>query len=126
MGRRRKNFVEDRLAFSRPTLEEVREYLKPLHAYFTAETFFYRNEAAGWRLGGHEVYDWKSLVEYWLANRRLFRKAPCQSPQVEEQQQAAQAREAAQQEWERRYEESRQNRVSYEEYKRMKAAGMVS
>ena len=104
-----------------PTLEEVRAYLRPLNAYFTAEQFHDYYSAIGWRFGQKKIYDWRAVARVWLTNRSKFlRQAGVQ------QSQAAQQREAAQQEWERRYDESRQNHVSYEEYKRMKAAGMVS
>ena len=110
-----------------PTLEEVRAYLRPLNAYFTAEQFHDYYSAIGWRFGQKKIYDWRAVARVWLTNRSRFQRQACvqQSQACVQQRQAAQAREAAQQEWERRYEESRQNSVSYEEYQRMKAAGMV-
>ena len=117
-----------------PSLEEVEQELQTVSGLdFTAEDFFFYYEAIGWSFGNKRIRNWKALLRTWIRNKTRFatlkgvsldRREAQQAREVMAQQ-AAQAREAAQQEWERRYEESRQNSVSYEEYQRMKAAGMV-
>ena len=117
-----------------PSLEEVKLELQSVSGLdFTAEDFFFYYEAIGWSFGNKRIRNWKALLRTWIRNKTRFatlkgvsldRREAQQAREVMAQQ-AAQAREAAQQEWERRYEESRQNSVSYEEYQRMKAAGMV-
>ena len=117
-----------------PSLEEVKLELQSVSGLdFTAEDFFYYYEAIGWSFGNKRIRNWKALLRTWIRNKTRFatlkgvsldRQEVQQAREVMAQQ-AAQARKAAQQEWERRYEESRQNSVSYEEYQRMKAAGMV-
>ena len=117
-----------------PSLEEVKLELQSVSGLdFTAEDFFFYYEAIGWSFGNKRIRNWKALLRTWIRNKTRFatlkgvslNKREAQQAREVMAQQAAQAREAAQQEWERRYEESRQNSVSYEEYQRMKAAGMV-
>ena len=134
MKKKKDNNNDNGRAREIPSLEEIElELMFKEGLDFTAEDFFCYYEALGWSFGRKPIRNWKALLRTWIRNKerfagqkglRLERAAAEQSRQTQAQQ-AAQAREQAQQEWERRYEESRQNRVSYEEYKRMKAAGMV-
>ncbi len=107
----------------------------PRYSFLNSGNFqqiYFFSTTIGWSFDNKRIRYWKALLHTWIRNKAHFaeRKRVNQNKQEAQQsrqamvQQAAQAREAAQQEWERRYEESRQNRVSYEEYQRMKATGM--
>ena len=129
------NNNNDRRAQVIPSIEEIESALQSATGLdFTAEDFFDYYDAIGWSFGTKPIRNWRALLRTWIRNKDYFagRRVPRQKqtlrmqPRQNMEDRVAQAREAAQQEWERRYEESRQNHVSYEEYKRMKAAGMVS
>lgn len=56
---------------SKPSISEISEFLKSLNLEeskidFGANKFFNYYEARGWFIDGQPIYDWKSLIQYWL------------------------------------------------------------
>lgn len=51
--------------FSRPSLDEVREYIASQSYSVDAEAFIDFYEAKGWRVGNNPMKDWKAAVRTW-------------------------------------------------------------
>ena len=54
-----------RTAFSRPTLEEIRNYCMHRGSTVSAEQFYDYYEANGWNIGKHPMRDWKAALRTW-------------------------------------------------------------
>ena len=54
-----------RTAFSRPTLEEIRNYCIHRGSTVSAEQFYDYYEANGWNIGKHPMRDWKAALRTW-------------------------------------------------------------
>ena len=52
-------------AFSRPTLEEIRNYCMHRGSTVSAEQFYDYYEANGWNIGKHPMRDWKAALRTW-------------------------------------------------------------
>ena len=54
-----------RTAFSKPTLEEIRNYCMHRGSTVSAEQFYDYYEANGWNIGKHPMRDWKAALRTW-------------------------------------------------------------
>jgi len=105
-----------------PSLKEIEEYAKEFnHLDFTPDYFCDFYERTHWRIAGYKIHDWRAVFRVWVRNSR----SNPQNATQRRQQQIAEERERVQQEFETRYQEAAQTRVSYEEYQRMKREGRV-
>ena len=52
-------------AFSKPTLEEIRNYCMHRGSTVSAEQFYDYYEANGWNIGKHPMRDWKAALRTW-------------------------------------------------------------
>ena len=56
---------EKRKRFSRPSLAEVKQYIKEKGYHVDAEAFFAYYDSVGWMVGNHHMQSWKSAVVTW-------------------------------------------------------------
>lgn len=56
--------------FSRPSLDEVRDYIASQSYSVDAEAFIDFYEAKGWRVGNNPMKDWKAAVRTWERRNR--------------------------------------------------------
>lgn len=57
-------------AFTKPTVEEIRNYVTENHYSIDPETFFDYYEARGWMAGKTPMKDWKAAVRLWQRNQK--------------------------------------------------------
>ena len=57
--------LEKRKRFSRPSLAEVKEYIRERGYHVDAEAFFAYYDSIGWKVGKHPMQSWKSAVVTW-------------------------------------------------------------
>lgn len=58
--------------FVKPTIEQVKEYMKEIEFNGDAEYFFNYYESNGWIVGRAKMKDWKSAVQNWKRRDRTF------------------------------------------------------
>ena len=63
---------EKRKSFTKPTLEEVEQYIAENYFAVKAEVFYDYYEANGWMVGNRKMKDWKATIRNW--NRRETEK----------------------------------------------------
>lgn len=57
--------------FQKPSIEEVRAYIKEIGGSFTAEAFVDHYEANGWKIGGKSpMKDWRAAIRNWKRRDR--------------------------------------------------------
>ena len=54
----------------KPTLDEVRDFIKQNKLNVDGDKFFNYYEATNWVLRGQKVTDWQALIRYWAANEK--------------------------------------------------------
>ena len=54
--------------FTKPTLEEITEYISDRHSDVDPNRFFDYYESNGWRVGKNPMKDWKACVRTWERN----------------------------------------------------------
>lgn len=54
--------------FTKPTVEEVKEYCNSRHNNVDAERFWNYYESNGWKVGRNSMKDWKACVRTWEKN----------------------------------------------------------
>lgn len=52
-------------AFSKPTIQEIKEYLVEIKGTINAASFYNHYEAVGWKVGKNTMKDWKAAVRGW-------------------------------------------------------------
>lgn len=60
---------EKRTIFSKPTLDEIREYCKSRNSNVDPEQFYDFYESKGWMIGKNRMKDWKAAVRTWERGR---------------------------------------------------------
>lgn len=63
---------EKRRVFIKPTLEQVKDYMKEIEFNGDAEYFYNYYESNGWVVGRAKMKDWKSAVQNWKRRDRTF------------------------------------------------------
>lgn len=58
------------IRFHKPTLDEVREYIKQKGYSFSAEQFYAYYESNGWKVGRNPMKDWKMACVTWQAKEK--------------------------------------------------------
>ena len=53
--------------FSRPNLQEIREYCEGINSTVNPATFFNWYESNGWKVGKNKMKDWKAAVRGWTS-----------------------------------------------------------
>jgi hypothetical protein len=56
--------------FSKPTVEEIRNYVTENHYSIDPENFFDYYESRGWMVGKTHMKDWKASVRLWQRNQK--------------------------------------------------------
>lgn len=68
--------------FRKPTLEEVKAYIKEKGYVFDPEAFMSYYESNGWRVGRNPMKSWKAACAYWNKNEKSVKgKKPIQGSQ---------------------------------------------
>jgi hypothetical protein len=70
-----KGGVGEKDKFTKPTLEELRAYIKEKNYTFTAEAFLAHYESNGWKVGKNPMKCWKSACTTWKVNQKNFSKS---------------------------------------------------
>lgn len=60
--------------FTKPTIQELKEYCLERKNEVDAEQFFNYYESNGWKVGRNSMKDWKSAVRTWERNNKQFAK----------------------------------------------------
>ena len=63
-----------RTVFVKPTLEEVKAYIKEKGYTFDPEAFMDYYEANGWKVGKNQMKSWKATCNNWERNQNRFKK----------------------------------------------------
>ena len=69
--------------FSRPSLEEVREYCQQRQNSVDPEHFIDYYEANGWKVGRNSMKDWKAAVRNWEKRDGGFNKKPAPKEDID-------------------------------------------
>ncbi len=62
--------------FQKPTVEEIREYIKAKGYAIDAEYYYNYNEARGWMLGKNHMKSWKANLATWNSMRKKSNNPP--------------------------------------------------
>lgn len=62
---------------NKPTVCEVKDFIKSKGFHFSAEDFFSFYESNGWKVGRNPMRDWKAACRTWEARRKQDRRANC-------------------------------------------------
>ena len=54
-----------RKRFAKPTIEEVRSYIREKGYHVDPEAWYDHYESNGWMVGRHKMVDWHASVSYW-------------------------------------------------------------
>jgi hypothetical protein len=68
---------------SRPTLDDIKEYVIANCMSVEPEVFFDYYESKGWKIGGNTISDWKAALRNW--QRRICTRCPFLCRQLEPQ-----------------------------------------
>lgn len=60
--------------FTKPSIEEIREYCRERNNQVDAEKFFDFYESKGWKVGNQSMKDWKACVRTWESRDQAIRK----------------------------------------------------
>jgi len=60
--------VRDKKVFTKPTLDELRDYMDSIGMNDVSNKFFDFYESKGWMIGKNKMKDWKSAVRTWKPN----------------------------------------------------------
>lgn len=60
--------VRDKNVFTKPTLDELKEYMESIGMNDVSHKFFDFYESKGWMIGKNKMRDWKSAVRTWKPN----------------------------------------------------------
>ena len=60
--------------FTKPSVEEIREYCRERNNQVDAEKFFDFYESKGWKVGNQSMKDWKACVRTWESRDQAIRK----------------------------------------------------
>jgi hypothetical protein len=52
-------------AFSKPTIQEIKDYILEIKGTINAATFYNHYETVGWKVGKNAMKDWKAAVRGW-------------------------------------------------------------
>ena len=71
-SKEKQNFTKEKQKrFTRPSLEEVRAYIREKNYDIDANTFFDYYDSCGWTVGKNKpMKDWKASVRYWNSTRK--------------------------------------------------------
>ena len=60
-----KDKLSNKTHFTKPTIDEVKEYIESRHTDVDAERFWNYYESNGWKVGRNPMKDWKACVRTW-------------------------------------------------------------
>ena len=60
--------------FSKPSLEEIKEYCSERKNKVNAEKFYNYYESNGWKVGRNKMKDWKACIRTWEQNEKKYDK----------------------------------------------------
>ena len=60
--------IDNKARFTKPTIDEVKEYIESRHTDVDAERFWNYYESNGWKVGRNPMKDWKACVRTWERN----------------------------------------------------------
>ena len=61
--------------FTKPTLEEIRQYLYETNSSIDAEYFYNYYESNGWKVGKNSMKNWKACIKTWERKQQLNNKS---------------------------------------------------
>lgn len=64
--------------FSKPTIQQIADYIKEKGYAINAERFFDYYESKGWVVGKSPMKDWRAAVRQWATRDKQYRPAPPQ------------------------------------------------
>jgi predicted phage replisome organizer len=67
--------------FSKPSLQDVQDYINEKNYHFSAEDFVNHYEAVGWKVGKSPMKDWRACCRTWESNYN--KKNPKAQPSVD-------------------------------------------
>lgn len=56
--------------FQKPSLAEIKQYIRDMHYTSSAESIFNYYESNGWKVGRNPMKDWKAAVRNWESNEK--------------------------------------------------------
>lgn len=56
--------------FQKPSLDEIKQYIRDMHYISSAESIFNYYESNGWKVGKNPMKDWKAAVRNWESNEK--------------------------------------------------------
>ena len=71
-----KDKLSNKTHFTKPTIEEVEEYIKSRHTDVDANKFWNYYESNGWKVGRNPMKDWKACIRTWERNTGHTSKQP--------------------------------------------------
>lgn len=57
--------IDNKTRFTKPTIDEVKEYIESRHTDVDPERFWNYYESNGWKVGRNPMKDWKACVRTW-------------------------------------------------------------
>lgn len=60
-----KELTEPREIFSKPTLDEIKDYLKARESPIDPQSFYDYNESVNWMIGKKKMKNWHSAISTW-------------------------------------------------------------
>ena len=70
--------------FIKPTLEEIKQFIKDKNLKVNEETFYYYYESNGWKVGKVAMKNWQATLRQWNAreNKKIADSSPYQQEEV--------------------------------------------
>lgn len=70
--------------FIKPTLEEIKQFIKDKNLKVNEETFYYYYESNGWKVGKVAMKNWQATLRQWNAreNKKIADSSPYQKEEV--------------------------------------------
>lgn len=65
-----KNKKNNKSVFKKPSLEEIREYIREKNYNVDAERFYNYYESNGWKVGRNPMKDWQATVRNWASKEK--------------------------------------------------------
>jgi len=74
--------VNDKKVFNKPTIEDVKTYMKELGMNDISERWMSHYESNGWLVGKNKMKDWKASVRTWKLNNLQTEEIKTNKPKI--------------------------------------------
>ena len=80
----KENKVKENKTFIKPTLEEIKQFIRDKNLKVNEETFYYHYESNGWKVGKVAMKNWQATLRQWNAreNKKIADSSPYQQEEV--------------------------------------------